>query len=257
MGIDKWTGHLSAIADTSPVFVTGGKNISGDNWLLKYDLVAKKLLYKLNITEVSQGKYAGFQDVEHDSRGNTYIVGSYFGTILRVDKDGTAIKPWYLPSPLPATTTVEGFGGLAVVGDVLLTNDNASGEILRFDMMADKGVPVVVPATPKYMYSPTDAIYLPPKYKGTVLLVAEDGKGINVLRSKDAKWTSAEYLGLVANDAPEVAGFAAAAPLQMGENLYIVEEFFADQAVPGMLAGNRSKWPLLDITDRVSKLLGE
>ena len=152
---------------------------------------------------------------------------------------------------------MSGFGGLAAIreNEVLLANDNNPAGIVRFDMKAEKGTPIRVPLTPSRDLSGSDAIYLPPKYNGTVLLVSIDVAGIEVLRRKDKKWETAEYLGLVSNNVSEAAGGFVTAPVQIGSNLYALEEFFTDRPVPGSPAGNRTQFPLVDITAKVEALL--
>jgi hypothetical protein len=114
------------------------------------------------------------------------------------------------------------------------------------------GIPVNVPHYPKVDISVSDAIYFPPRYKGTVLLVAQDLAGIAVLRSKDGNWDWAEYLGLVPN---LLNGTDATAAVQVGDGLYIVAVSFTDSIVPGTSSGNRTLFPFVDITEEVEKLL--
>lgn len=204
----------------------------------------------MNLTETTGGAYGGFQDVEFDSRGNVYVVGTFPSSILRVEANGTKINTWYRSN---ASHTVTGFSGLAVAGDFLLSNNNAvtpNGSLVRFDMSAQKGTPVVVPITPLRSISGSDAIYLPPKYNGTVLLAAVDASGVEVLRSKDGLWNSAEGLGLVSNKVPDAQGGFVTGTVQVGQRLYMIEEFFGD-AQPG----NRTSFPFVDITSEVERLL--
>jgi hypothetical protein len=119
-------------------------------------------------------------------------------------------------------------------------------------MRAEKGVPKVVPLSPNTTFGATDAVYIPPKYNSKVLLVAEAAAGIVVLRSKDGKWESAEYLGVV----PYGGDFTVVAPCQIGESLYMFLEKFGDVTVAGSSAGDRTEFPVLDITKQVETLLG-
>ncbi|KAK5653081.1 hypothetical protein OQA88_9368 [Cercophora sp. LCS_1] len=254
---DKRTGLLSIVMNSPNPFITGGQDVSGDNFLIKYDPSSRRPLWAVNLTATGQGAYGGFQEAEHDARGNTYVVGTYPSSILRIDKKGRRVTPWYLPSPI--VTTTRGYSGLAATGDILLANDNNGGnggEIYRFDMRDATGRPRLVPRTPNLPLPPTDAIYLPPKYHGTVLLVAINTVGIVVLRSRDGTWRAAEHLGTVANDMA-FAGPGAIVPtaVQIGESLYMVELFFAGQIVPGTNAGNRTLFPMYDITAQVDALL--
>ncbi|WQF87809.1 Putative WD40/YVTN repeat-like-containing domain superfamily [Colletotrichum destructivum] len=251
--VDPHTKLVSIVVDAAAPFNTGGRDISGDNFIIKYDAAKKRVLWNKNITSVSKGQYAGFQDIGHDPRGNTYIVGSFPGTILKVDREGSAVVPWYLPAKVNHTKI--GFSGLAATGNILLSNSNEDFELYRFDMKAEKGSPVLVPRSPNTALAMTDAIYLPPVYGNRVLLVAENTKGITVLRSKDGSWQSAEHLGTVPNDSPLAQGGTVTAAVQVGSSIYMVEEFFADPPVMGSTAGNRSAFPMVDITSQVEDLL--
>jgi hypothetical protein len=212
---------------------------------MQWDPITKELLYKINLTETTQGRYGGFQDVEQDPEGNVYIAGSYYGSILKVSKDGETITEWYTPTN-PTNHTVGGLFGLAAKEWILLGDDFNTGQIWRFNMRENRGVPNPIPIMPHYTIGACDAIYLPPKYAGTVLLVAEDTKGVSVFRSKDGEWKSAEYLGLVAwTDQTRLV----TAVVQIEEAIYM-------NLLPGT-AGNESQFLFPDITLQVEALLTE
>ncbi|KAI0895657.1 hypothetical protein F4806DRAFT_496571 [Annulohypoxylon nitens] len=255
---DPYTNLISILVDSAVPHETPDHQISGDDYIVRYDPVEKELVWSLNITEVSQGLYGGQQDVEHDSRGHVYVLGSYPGTILRVEPDGSSIKPWYLPDTIDHTYA--GLTGLAAIGDILLVsdakNETGSGEIYRFDLTAEKGTPVLVPRTPaNSSIESLDAIYLPPKYKGKVLLVSEHDRGVSVLRSADGKWEAAEYLGLIPNDPSLNPDSFNTATVEVSGTVFAVIEWFSDPIVPGTSAGNRTEFPLVDITPDIEKLL--
>ncbi|KAK0748994.1 hypothetical protein B0T18DRAFT_405589 [Schizothecium vesticola] len=254
---DKRTGLVSAILNSPTPFLTAGQNVSGDNFLVRYDPLADRVLWSVNLTAVSGGAYGGFQEVEHDARGNAYIAGTHPSSIIKIDKHGQHAAPWYLPDG-PLVTGPRGYSGLASTGDVLLANDNkggTGGEIHRFDMRDPKGRPVVVPRTPNVFIPDANGIYMPPKYRGTVLLVAINTVGVVVLRSKDGTWRTAEHLGTVANNVT-LAGSDAIVPtaVQVGESVYMVELYFAGTIVPGTNAGNRTLFPMYDITNQLEAL---
>ncbi|KAK2017199.1 hypothetical protein LZ32DRAFT_523534 [Colletotrichum eremochloae] len=251
--VDPYNKLVSIVTNAAASFKTGGQNVSGDNFITKYDAAKKQVLWSKNITTVSKGEYAGFQDIGHDSRGNTYVVGTFPGTILRVDREGSNIIPWYLPAKIDHTKT--GFSGLAAVENCLLTSNNADSQIYRFDMTAEKGSPVLVRRSPDATLATIDAIYLPPKYEGKVLLVAENAKGITVLRSSDGSWQAAEHLGTVPNNSSAAQGGTITTAVQVGESLYMVEGFSADPPVSNSTAGNRTEFPMVDITSEVEQLL--
>jgi len=252
---DKYSGLITILVDSAPPWATNGADVSGDNLVMKYDPVARKTLWTTNLTAVSKGKYGGFQDVEHDRRGNTYVVGTWPSSILRIDRDAKHVVPWYPPQT--TVTTDRGYGGLAAAGEVLLTNDG-DGQIYRFDMRDDKGTPKLVPISPKVLYNDTDGIYLPPVYGGTVLLVSSHDSGIQVLRSTNS-WRTAEHLGTIKNPSNAATnGSQVTAAVQMGSNsVYIIDEFFTDTWVTGQTAGNRSVFPMPDITHQIKELIDD
>jgi len=219
---------------------------------MQWDPKSEEVVYKLNLTATTEGKYGAFQDVEQDPDGNVFVVGTYPSNILKVDKNGKSITPWYvLKSNVTTIAGLAGLAGLAAKDWILLSNDTTAGQIVRSDMHAPKGTPIAVPLSPSHILGSSDAIYLPPKYSGTVLLVAEDLNGISVLRSEDRKWEAAEYLGTVIWNVTDVPATAA---VQIGDSLYMVLEFF-DTPVAGGTSGNKTQFPFVDITQEVESLL--
>lgn len=254
VGVNRQNGLVSIIADAANAFPSEGKDISGTNWLLQFDPATKSLNYKINLTETSQGRYGGFQDVEQDPEGNVFVVGTWPGTVLKVSKDGKSVKPWYLPEEI--VQTHKGIGGIAALGWILLAQGDQSNTIWKFDLKAEKGVPQPVKITKgNHTFDQSDAIYLPPKYEGRVLLVAEDTVGISVFESKDAKWDTAEFKGLVpiGNVDP---GTSIVAPVQVGDAVYRVYEPFGDEGLGGPgTAGGRGEFLIEDITEAVDRFL--
>ncbi|KAL7620173.1 hypothetical protein AAE478_009166 [Parahypoxylon ruwenzoriense] len=253
-----YTNLISVLVDSAVPHETPDHQISGDDYILGYDPAKREIVWSLNITDVTEGEYGGQQDVEHDSRGHVYILGSYPGTILRVEPDGKSIKPWYMPEKIDHT--LYGLTGFAATGDILLASDiknnsASGGEIYRFDLTADKGTPLLVPRTPMDPILSLDAIYLPPKYEGKVLLISEHERGVSVLRSTDGKWETAEYLGLIPNDPSLDEGAANTASVEISGAIFTVNEWFTDAIVPGTSAGNRTEFPLMDITAKIEELL--
>jgi hypothetical protein len=189
-----------------------------------------------------------------------------------VSYDGIRVVEWYVPGSNRTTINdaVVGYTGLAADVDTLLVadarNHQASGGALyRFDMTMLKGKPTLVPIVPSSLHGenkavirPTDGIYLPAKYNNTVLLIAER-TGISVLRSRMSganKWRSAEFLGRIPNP-PDVAasGALVTAAVEIVGSVYLVEEWFTDPLVPGTSAGNRTLFPLVDITAQLEALV--
>ncbi|OIW32854.1 hypothetical protein CONLIGDRAFT_651694 [Coniochaeta ligniaria NRRL 30616] len=205
----QYSGLASILVDSAAPWATNGEDISGDNLLIIYDPKRRQILWNVNLTATSQGRYGAFQDVEHDNRGNTYAVGTYPGTIMRVKPEGT--------------------------------------KIYKFDMRKERGIPVLVPMARSVTYEGTDAIYSPPKYDGTVLLVAINFSGVQ----------RCEYLGTIPNpDTPVTSGSATTGVVQMRSNsIYMIDDRIPLPFVPGQAAGNRTVFLMIDITEDVERLL--
>jgi hypothetical protein len=255
---DPYTGLITVLTDAAAAFGTSGTDVSGNNLLYKVEPITKTIIWTANLTALTNGKYGGFQDVEHDVYGNTYVVGTYPSSIVRVNALGVA-SPWYGPNGVPTTTY--GYAGLAAVfgTNILLVNDNASGELYRFNMSEPMGHPVLVPRTPANIsLGDSDAIYLPPRYGGKVLLVANDLGGTTVLRSKDGLWNTAEQLGTISDNVTEAQGGFVPSTIEISGSLFSVQEFFFDgdsSTIPE--SGNRTVFPLVDITAKVEALLAQ
>jgi hypothetical protein len=258
---DERTNLLSVVIDAQPAFLTGGANVSGDYWLIKYDPIAKRELWRTNLTATTKSKYGGFQDVTVDKRGFSYVVGTYPKSILRVSPNGKDVDVWYPPQT--TNTTVHGFTGITSVGDTLLVVDSngvpeteAEGNSLiwSFDMRDKKGRPVLVPRTPNRPLGVSDAIHLPPRYGGKVALVALDLIGVQVLRSRDG-WRTAEDVGRITSDFPAFFARILPATVQIGQNQFMIGEYFPGQVVPGTKTGNQSDFPMFDITAQLDAML--
>ena len=236
-------GLVTIGATVSSAFGTNGAQISGTNWLMKWDPISKNTKWKTNLTETSQGLYGGFQDVEHDPLGNVFVVGTFPSSLLWVSSDGKGVTQWYLKSD-PQTGAINhterGIGGIAAWDWTLLAQGDTSGALWRFDMRAERGTPIPVTITSgNHTFADSDAILLPPKYNGTALLVAEDNVGISVFKSTD-DWTTAQYKGLVKIGQRERdEGTSVTASVQIGGSLYEVLEPFGDEGLGG--PGDRGK----------------
>ncbi|KAH6963071.1 hypothetical protein DER45DRAFT_101735 [Fusarium avenaceum] len=248
--------RLSVIIDAGASFDTAGQNTSGDNFLVKYDLRDNSLLWQTNLTKVTGGVYSGYQDSECDEAGNTFVLGTFPSSLIKVSADGKSAIPWYLVEP--ANHTIHGFSGIVHKDDFLVIDDNTDGQLYRFDIRASKGKPVHIPMSKdgssdsEPIGQNLDGIHLPQLYAGTVLLVSDNVNGTVVLRSSNGKWESAENLGTIPNPLVSQGGFTVAS-VQISDSLYAVSEFFGD-AVDGV-QGNRTAFPLRDITKEVEALL--
>ncbi|OHE97528.1 hypothetical protein CORC01_07143 [Colletotrichum orchidophilum] len=248
--------RLSIVINAGAAFDTAGQNITGDNTLVKYDLTKKHVLWQRNLTEVTGGVYGGFQDTAHGPDGTTYALGTFPSSIIRVSPDGSEAVAWYLKTP--ANHTIHGFSGLVSSpdGKSLLVVDSSDGQLYRFDTAnAKASTPVRVPLTSaKTIGAALDGVSIPSRYNGTVILVSDNVKGTVVLHSADAKWESAAVVGTVPN-AYLADGGSTTTTVQIGGSVYASTEYFGDAKVAGTLAGNRTEWPLIDITANINGFL--
>ncbi|KAJ5014692.1 Core trichothecene cluster (CTC) protein 14 [Colletotrichum sp. SAR 10_99] len=251
--------RLSIIIDAGSAFDTAGQNITGDNILVKYDLTEEKVLWQRNLTEVTGGVYGGFQDTAHGPDGTTYALGTFPSSIIRVSPDGSEATAWYLKTP--ADHTIHGFSGLVAApnGKSILIADSSDGQLYRFNLdtasNATAPTPTRVPLTlASTIGSALDGASIPSRYKGTVILVSDNVDGTVVLHSADGKWDSAAVIGTVPN-AYLAEGGSTTATVQIGGSVYSVTEWFGDDKVAGTLAGNRTEWPLVDITADIDAFL--
>ncbi|KAK0621889.1 hypothetical protein B0T17DRAFT_618275 [Bombardia bombarda] len=249
---DPYTGLASVIVGQGNAFNTDGANITGDNFIEKFDPRTQMFIWRLNITAVSKGIYGGFNDIAHDPDGNTFFCGTYPSSIMKVDPKGQAVIPWYLPATI--NQTARGYSGIVSHSSTIVVLDSGVGKLFRFDAKSKRGTPTLVPIQPDQIFEGGDSIRLPIKYSGRIMLVALHARGVAVLRSRNADWKTAEYLGLVPNSPTLPAGASVVSTVQIGNSLYIVNEWFGDSMVPGTLAGNRTTFPMVDITEQVDAL---
>ncbi|KFG78217.1 TRI14-like protein [Metarhizium anisopliae] len=258
--VDPFTDRLSVIINPGAAWTNGGQDISGDTWLIKVDLKTGLELWRSNLTKALNGKYGGYQDVAHDASGNSYVIGTFPGSILKVDPSGETVTPWFVSDE--TTTTVTGFTGIVYLDTKLLTTYGKNGLVQRWNSCDGQGKPTPVrvgtagtPPKTDAVLENIEAITLPKKYNGEVLLVASNTKGVYVLRSKDG-WDSAENLGEIPNKYAETGGVVVTT-VQVEDRLYAVLEYFGDIAspVPETVAGDRTEFPLQDITSAVDELL--
>ncbi|KAI1323085.1 hypothetical protein F5Y16DRAFT_384618 [Xylariaceae sp. FL0255] len=150
------------------------------------------------------------------------------------------------PSPLIITTSATQVSLLPRVTSFVTDNHNltdAGRYLYRFDAREQTDTPIRLPITPSDApFRPVDAIYLPPKYDGRSLVVAE-WSGISVLQSRDGKWQTAKYLGFVPND-PDItaSGAEVTAIVEVAGSIFMSNEWPPDPIVDGTFAGNRTSF---------------
>lgn len=260
---DARTGLISLVASAAPPFYTRGNDTSGPNFAYLYDPTKPTaMIYTVDLNAaVTHGNYTGFQDSAQDPRGNVYVAGTYSASIIRISPDGQDVKTWYVQEPV--ITTRGGFSGIASTGDILLVGDKNGGNggrLVRFDSRKETGVPFYVPlerpvnSTLNTTLPTSDAVYLPPKYNDTVILMAQQAAGTAVIVTKD-NWESGEFKGYVPCATEGAAnGSQVTANVQITESIYTIQEWF-DWPPNGSLAGNRITFPMIDITKEVDDLV--
>lgn len=252
--VDTVWDRLSIIASAEGAFNTNGEDLSGDNILFQYNLKDKKFDWHYNLTVVAKGHFSGFQDLEHDKFGNVYVISTFPTSIVKVSANGVRGSFWYQEPN--SNHTIEGFTGIAALhhGDALLVSDGISQQICRLNTEAEKGQPLRVhfDNVSKPLSTRSDGIYLPPLFKGTILLVSDNLLGTIVLRSKDGKWQDAEKLGVINNLYLSEGGWTTAT-VEIAGRIYAITLFFED-IEPGHTA-NRTSIPIYDITNSILELL--
>ncbi|TQV99605.1 hypothetical protein V2A60_005071 [Cordyceps javanica] len=252
-GVQRDAKHdkLTISANAGAAFDTEGQDISGSNVVIQYDLVKGEVEWTKNLTETTKGAYGGFQDMEHDPEGNSFVIGTYSSSIIKITADGKTATEWFRGS---ANSSVSGFTGIAAYNGArnVLVTDNEGSQIVSFDLSAAKGEPVPVPVSgdKELLTRGFDGAYLPPLFEDKVLIISSNDAGNIVLRSKDGQWKEAEVLGALANPLKDQNGFTVAT-VQIADRIYAVIEWFGDAAT-GL---NRTAFPFIDITDDVNKLL--
>ncbi|KAK9444434.1 TRI14-like protein [Metarhizium brunneum] len=245
--------RLSVVINAGAAFDTLGKDISGDSFLVKYDLKTGQTVFKANLTAVSNGFYGGFQDVEHNKEGDSFVLGTYDSSIIRVSTNGKHIVPWFVGT---TPTSNVGFTGLATSGHNLIVADQTDGQLYRFDTRRERGEPVRIPLGHgnETIGKDLDAVYMPPRYNGRIILVSDLNLGTVVLRSRDASWNFAERLGSIPSPYHDQGGISVAT-VQIGDRIYSLNLFLGEtNTVPDGDDRNRTDNPLQDISAEVERL---
>lgn len=242
------TNILSVIINSPNPFLTAGADVSGDNLLIAYDVSRQEEVWRANLTATTQGRWGGFVDVAVDGpTGDAYAVSSYPASVLRVGRGGKEVSVWYPPR---GVTTVEGYTGCAAVRDVLLVAGMRT--VWRFDLKQKWGTPVMLGR----VEGRTSQVQVPAAYGGRVLLVSQELIGVTVFKSRDGQWRSAENLGTIRSDFPKELERLLLTTVQVDpRRQFMVGQYFPGDIVPGTMAGNRSDFPLFDITDEIDGLL--
>ncbi|PHH85626.1 hypothetical protein CDD83_156 [Cordyceps sp. RAO-2017] len=259
-----------SILNAGAPFDTQGNDTEGPNFIMQYDMEKGVQDWVVDLNKKSGQGIRGFQDVEWDADGNVYALSSFPGSLVKIpiDDHDKAAEYWVSEqSPRPkGEQTPKGITGLARLnGTALLVVNQADGKVWLYQM-GEAANPVPVPVTGgdgdgdgARVFESSDGAYLPPKYKGRVLLIPDQKKGTAVVVSNDG-WATGRKLGTVPKATyPGEQGYTTASVEMMGR-LFSLTTFFFDAKTPGT-AGDREEFPLTDITkpvqDMVDNQLGD
>ncbi|KAM5524119.1 TRI14-like protein [Fusarium oxysporum f. sp. phaseoli] len=257
--IDSTNDVLSAVVQADEFFLSGGNDVSGDNFVVKVDLNTFAVK-KINLTTTTKGQYGAFIDIDNGLSGDLYVNGGYPSSILHIDcKD--KVSPFYVREPTTAPRPF-GFGGVVRVGDNLIASDNTNHQLVRFTIQSGHSSPVVIPQTNYHNFSGGGSLSLPHRYGGKALLMAEDilaknTTGVSVFSSMDG-WKTAKFAGFIESIdrklEPASAAISQTTAHELGDRIYSSVLFYDNKINPSM-AGNRTDFALRDITDSVDSLL--
>ncbi|KAL9575359.1 hypothetical protein ACKAV7_000157 [Fusarium commune] len=257
--IDSTNDVLSAVVQADEFFLSGGNDVSGDNFVVKVDLNTFAIK-KINLTTTTKGQYGAFIDVDDGRSGDLYVNGGYPSSILHVDRSDR-VSPFYVREPTTAPRPF-GFGGVVRVGDNLIVSDNTNHQLVRLSLHSGNSSPVVIPQTNYHNFSVGGSLSLPHRYGGKVLLMAEDilaknTIGVSVFSSMDG-WKKAKFVGFIESIdrklEPASVATSQTTAREIGDRIYSSVLFYDNKINPSM-AGNRTDFALRDITDSVDSLL--
>lgn len=241
-------------------FDTQGKDRSGENNLVVWDLKANQPKFIVDLSKFAEKQYSGFQDMEHDAVGNVFVMSTFGGSLYRVGIDDEKVEKWWGSEPGASSP---GLTGLAKFGEDTLVVVDASEKQLFRHSMKDEGKDQRTQVKLQGELTPDlDGAYFPPKHDQKCLLVSDNTNGTIVVRSDD-NWETAEIRGIIPNKfstivPPETKMGYSVATVQMGERIFAITEWFTDAEKEGNLAvpGTREEFPMIDITEEVGKLFG-
>jgi hypothetical protein len=258
---DHRTGAIYVSANSAaPWSGPYGLNLYGPNVLIKYDTFTDSIVYISDMAKATAAISAaagqslnGYQDMAEDTKGNSYYIVTFGSAIVKVNPSGKASV--FLEQPASEITNPPGFGygGIIAVDDMLVISKNDRGIFVTVDTAC--GNPsetlVVMSGLPANLTVSCDGVLAPARYSSKVILCSQDAtNAIDVYLTAD-KWKSASYIGAVANDSPLVVGGTPTATVQIVDSIYISNDYFSYTGV----AGNRSEFPMIDITAQVDALV--
>lgn len=209
-------------------------NYTGPNHVLVFDPQSGHIVTDFDLTaaqdefhNITGNLTNGFQDMaEIQSSGDSYAIGTFGNSIVRLPSGSKDAQLWYAPSHYNETY---GFGGIVAIGGKLIISDTISGGLVTFNTNDTNPKPtyVTLQGLPQ-TYSPpnADGLYAPKKYNNTVILWSDDYNGTSVYGSID-DWTSAHFLGLINNDDPGIIeGSMTTDSFEIGDRVFALTQIF-------------------------------
>lgn len=262
---DSSTGDIYIAAGAATAFTSTASgnylnaNFTGPNRILRYDPRQKQVTAEFDLSEAQRDYQEitgnltnGFQDMAEDCEGNSYVIGTFGNSIVKIEAGTGDVNLWYTP---PTYDKTYGFGGVFYQDEKLVVSDTVSGGLVTFDTTAEMAEPTYVALSglpSDYRPLMADGLYAPRKYGGRIALWSDDFNGTSVYGSNDG-WTTATYLGLVLNDDPAAKGSFATATFEIGARIFASVEFFQFQ----LPVQPKKSFPILDITDEIEKIVSE
>jgi hypothetical protein len=236
-------------------------NYTGPNRILIFDPVAERLVSDIGLETAQEEFYNltgnltnGFQDMaEIESTGDSYVIGTFGNSIVKISHGSQEARLWYAPSPSNYSKEY-GFGGVFASGHKLVVSDTLSGGLVTFNTREKRPTATYVPLLgmpSDYRPANADGIYAPKRYGGKVALWSDDYNGTSVYGSTD-NWSTAHYLGLISNDDPALLeGTMTTASFEVGDRVYVLTQVF-QYSLP---VEPKKNFPFYDITAQLDSIV--
>ena len=192
--------YLEVVLDNGDAFYTDGKNVSGPDYLITIDLETKKQVYK---THLNNGLYAGYADATLGVDGNTYVLGTYRGNVLKVTPEQD-VSTFYVELPIDGPREY-GYTAITHVHNYIIVPTNVGAHLLRFDIRDKHPSPTIIEVTPPHSFQMANMMDFPEKYDNKIMLMTENmtpdhpSGGVSVYRVTDKSLKSLDFLGFLPN----------------------------------------------------------
>lgn len=269
---DASSGAMFFTANSGLAFETNGADLSGPQKIIKWDTTAMETVYIADLAPI-QEQYtsafghatAGFGDIAEDSHGNSYTPASFGGySIAKIAPNGT-VTSFFMSNETAKNATAQPYLLPSILSlpseNKLLLGDSERGTFVTFDTKSESPVPTIIQISnlpSNYTTVSCDAIIAPNRYSQTVVLCAVDtlgGSGAITAFSSQDKWATAKYLGVVYNTDPRTKGFLTTTAVEITNSIFLNSMPFSDSSIFDV-AGNRSIFTIIDITEQVDNLVG-